>query len=141
MALFQRYYHRQLTFPSTYIFPYHPWVWHVVRIAVTISNSIPSLRVFTMWRVAGWQRSTRRPPRMRMQNRPPFIIDRSSPGGVSREVVFYKCSDIYTPHPKTSPDQAILNKYFPLKETPQRWGTRPCPSDPRFGVGGCFVVS
>ena len=55
--------------------------------------------------------------------RPPFIIDSSSTGGVSREGVFHKCSNIYTPHPKTAPDQRMLNRYFPSQETPQRFGT------------------
>ena len=58
-------------------------MWPLVRIAVTIGNSIPSLRIVAIWRVTGWHNSTRRPPRMRIQNRPPFIIDRSSPGGGS----------------------------------------------------------
>ena len=128
-------------FRRTYSFPYHPRVWLVVRIAVTIGNSIPRLRIFTIWRVAGWQRSMRRPPQMRMQNGPPIIMDRLSPGGVSREGVFQKCSNRYTPHPKTAPDQGMLNRYFPSRDTPQYWGARPCPSDPRLGGGGCCVVS
>ena len=41
---------------------------------------------------------------MRIQNRPRFIIDLYSPGGGLRGGVFHKCSDIYTPHPKTTPD-------------------------------------
>ena len=74
--------------------------------------------------VAGWKRSTRKPPWTRMQYGPPFIIDRLSPGGVLREGAFHKFFDIYTPHPKTAPDQGMLNRYFPLRETPQRLGTR-----------------
>ena len=31
-------------------FLYHPGVWPVVRIAVIIGNSFPSLRIFTIWR-------------------------------------------------------------------------------------------
>ena len=42
-------------FRRTYQFPYNPQVKPLVRIAVTIGNSIPSLRIFTIWRVAGWQ--------------------------------------------------------------------------------------
>ena len=121
-------------FRRTYWFPHHPQVWPVVRIAVTIGNSIPSLRIFTILQVAVWQRSMRRLPQMRMKNGPPFIIDNSSPGGVSREGVFHKCSDIYTPHPKTAPNQEMLNRYFPSRETLQRWGALPCPSDTKLGV-------
>ena len=102
-------------FHQTYWFPYHPRVWHVVRISVTVGNSIPILCIFTIWMVAGWQRYMRGPPRIRMQNRPPSIINHSSPGCVSREGVFHKCSVIYTPHPKTGPDQGMLNRYFPSR--------------------------
>ena len=91
--------------------------------------------------MAGWQRSLIRLPRIRIQNGPPFIKDRSSPGGGSREGVFHKCSDIYTSRPKTAPYQGIINRYLPSWETPQRWNVRPCPSDPRLWVGGCCVVS
>ena len=128
-------------FHQTYRFPYHPRVWPVVQIAVTIGNSIRSLRIFTIWRVSGWQRSMRKPPQMRIQNGPPFIIDCSSPGRVLREGVFHKFSDIYTPHPKTAPDMGMLNIYFLSRQTLQCWGVRPCPSDPRLGVGGCCVFS
>ena len=110
-------------------------MWPLVRIDVTIRNSIPILRIFTIWRVAGWQRSIMRPSEMRMQNGPPFIIDCLSLGGGSRGGVFNKCSDIYTPTPKTDPDQGMLNRYFPSRETPRRWHTRTCPIDPRLGVG------
>ena len=105
-------------FHQTYWFPYHQQVWPVIIISVTIGNSIPSLFIFTIWRVEGWQLYMRRPPWMRMQNVPPFIIDRSSPGGVLREGEFHKCSDIYTPHPKTAPDQGMLKWYFPSREIP-----------------------
>ena len=44
-------------FHRTYRFPYRPQVWPLVRIAVTIGNSIPSPRIFTIQKVAGWQRS------------------------------------------------------------------------------------
>ena len=47
----------------------------------------------------GWQRMTRRPPRTRMKNGPPFIIGRSSSGGGLRGGEFHKCSDIYTTPP------------------------------------------
>ena len=88
-------------FHQTYWFTYCPRVWPIVHIAVTIGNSISSLCVFTMWQVAGWQRSMRKPPHIRMQNGPPFTIDRSSPGGDLRGGVFHKCSNIYIPpHPK-----------------------------------------
>ena len=116
-------------------------MWPVVGIAVTIGNSIPSLRIFTIWRVSGWQRSMRRPPRTRMKNGPPFIIDRSSPGGISRVGVFHKFSNMYTPLPKTAPDQGILNIYFPSRETPKRWDVHPCLRDTLLGVGCCCVVS
>ena len=116
-------------------------MWPLVRISVTVGNSIPSHIIFTIWRVTGWQRSMRRPPRMRTQNGPPFIIDRSSPGGGSRGGVFHKCSNIYTPHPKTAPDQGILNIYFPSRETPRCWRERACLIDPRLGGGGWGVVS
>ena len=128
-------------FRLTYQFTYHPQVWPVVQIAVTIGNSIPGLHLFTIWRVAGWQRSMRRPPRMRMQNWPPFIIGFLSPGGVSIEGVFHKCSDINMPHPKTAPDQRMINRYFPSQETTQIWDMRPCPCDTQFGAGDCCFVS
>ena len=35
-------------------------MWPVVRIAVIIGNSNPSLCIFAIWRVARWQRSIRR---------------------------------------------------------------------------------
>ena len=38
-------------------------MWPVIRIAVIIGNPNPSLYIFSIWRVAGWQRSIRRPPR------------------------------------------------------------------------------
>ena len=87
-------------FHQTYQFPHHPRVWPLVQIAVTIKSSIPSLRIFTIWRVAGWQQPMRRPPLLRIQNGPPFIIDRLSPGGGSRGGVFHEFSNIYTPPPK-----------------------------------------
>ena len=62
-------------FHGIYQFPHLPRVWPLVRIAVTIGNSIPSLSIFTIWRVAGWQRSMRRPPWTTIQNGPPFIIE------------------------------------------------------------------
>ena len=40
-------------FHGTYRFTHCPRVGPLVRIAVTIGNSIPSLRIFTIWRVAG----------------------------------------------------------------------------------------
>ena len=55
---------------------------------------------------------------MRMKNRPPFIINRSFPGGGLQGGAFHKCSDIYTPHPKTAPYQGMLNRYFPSRERP-----------------------
>ena len=116
-------------------------MWQLIHISVTIGNSIPSLHIFTIWWVIGWQRSMRRPPWTRMKNGPPFIMNCSSPGGSSRE---RECSNnalIYTPHPKTAPDQKMLNRYFTSQETPQRWHARPWLSDPRLGGGGCCVVS
>ena len=125
-------------FHGIYRFPHCPWVWPLVRIAVTIGNWIPSLRIFTIWRLAGWQRYTRRPPQMRIQNGPPFIIYCSSSGGSLWGGVFHKCSDIYTPPPLT--DWSMLNRYFSSQETPQHWCARAFTSDPRWGgVGG--VVS
>ena len=96
-------------FRRTYRFPYRPHV----RIVFTIGNSVPSRRIFTIWHVAVWQRSMRRPLRVRMINRPPFVINRLSLGGGSRGGVFQKCSDIYTPPPQTAPYQGMLNGYFP----------------------------
>ena len=100
-------------FHRTYWFLYCPQVWPLVRIVVTIGNSIPSLSIFTIRQVAGWQRSTRKPPQLRMQNGPTFIINFSLLGGGSRGGVFHKCSDIYTLPPQTSPYQEMLNRYFP----------------------------
>ena len=37
-------------------------MWPVVQIIVVIGHSKPSLYIFAIWRVAGWQRSIRRPP-------------------------------------------------------------------------------
>ena len=48
-------------FHQTYWFYHHPQVWPLVWIAFTIVNSIPSLRIFTIWWVSVWQRSMRRP--------------------------------------------------------------------------------
>ena len=87
--------------------------------------------------MAGWQRSTRRPPQMRMQNRPPFIIDRLSPGVGSQGGVFHKCSNIYIYIP---PDWGMLNRYFSPQETPRSWRVRACPSYPQLGGGGYGVV-
>ena len=87
----------------TYQFTYRPRVWPLVRIAVTIGNSISRLCIFTILRVAGWQWSMRRPPQTRIQNGLPFIIDCSSSGGVSHGGVFHKCSDLYTPPPPKPP--------------------------------------
>ena len=128
-------------FHGIYQFPHRPRVWALIRIAVTIRNAIPSLRIFTIWRVVGWQRYMRRPPRMRMQNGPPLIIDWSSPGGGLRGGLFHKCSGIYTPPPKTAPYQGMLNRYVPSQETPWCWQTRACPIDPWLGGGGWGVVS
>ena len=97
----------------TYWFTYHPQVWPRVWIAVTIGNSILSLRIFTIWLVTGWKRYMSRLPWMRMKNGPPFIINCLSPGGGLRGGVFQKCSNIYTPHLKTSPYQGMLKRYFP----------------------------
>ena len=128
-------------FHQTYRIPYQPRVLPLVWIAVHIGNSIPSFCIFTFWRVAGWRRSMRRPPWMRMKNVPPIIIDCLFPGGGLRGGVFHKCSNIYVPHPKTAPDQGMLNRYFPSWETPQRWSTLPCPSYPRFLDRGCCIFS
>ena len=83
----------------------------------------------------------RRPPRMIMQNGPPFIIDSLSPGGVLQGGVFQKFSNIYTTHPKTAPYQGMLNRYFPSRETPRRWRALSYPSDLRLEGGGWDVVS
>ena len=84
-------------FHGIFRFPHRPRVWPLVWIAVTIRNSIPHLRIFTIRKVVGWQRSMMRPPQMRMQNGPPFIINCSSSRSSSGGVVFHKCSDIYKP--------------------------------------------
>ena len=86
-------------FHGIFRFPHCPRVWALVQIAVTIGNSIPSLFIFTICWVAGWQRSMWKPPQIIMQNGPPFIIDRSSPGGGSWGGVFQKFSIIYIPPP------------------------------------------
>ena len=135
-------------FDQTYRFPYLPRVWPLVQIAVTIGNSIPSLRIFAILRVAGWQGDRvagcqlfmRRPPWMRIQNGPPFIIDLLYLGGGSRGGVFHKCSNKYTPPPKTAPDQGIQNRYFPHRSR-RDVGARSCPSDPWLRGGGWGVVS
>ena len=127
-------------FHQTFRVPHRPRVWPLVWIAVTNGNSIPSLRIFTIWQVAGFQRSMRRPPRIIMQNGPPFIIDTSSPGCGSWGGVFHKCSDIYKPPTKIASYQGMLNRYFPSQETPRCWRARSCPSDTRLGGGGWGVV-
>ena len=86
-----------------YWFPHFPQVWPLLWISVTVGNSIPSLRIFTIWRVEGWQRSMWKPPQMSIQNGPLFIIYSSSPRGGSRWGVFHKCSDINTPPPPHPP--------------------------------------
>ena len=112
-------------FHGIYWFPHCPQVWPLVRIAVTVGNSIPILIFFTIWHVSGWQRSMRRPPQMIIQNGPPFIIVRLSPGGGLGGGVFQKWYDIYTPpSPQTSPDQGMLNIYFPSRYTPRQWRVR-----------------
>ena len=50
----------------------------------------PDPYFFTIWHVSGWQRSMRRPPQMIIQNGPPFIIVRLSPGGGLGGGVFQK---------------------------------------------------
>ena len=42
--------------------PYHPSVWPIVQITVIIGHSNPSLCIFAIWQVTGWQWSIRRPP-------------------------------------------------------------------------------
>ena len=42
---------------------YHQRGWPVVQISVIIGSSNPSLCIFSIWWVAGWHRSIRRPPR------------------------------------------------------------------------------
>ena len=101
-------------FHQAYWFPYRPRVWPLILIAVTIGNSIPSFYIFTIWRVAGLKWSMRRPPQIIMQNGPPFIINRSSPGGVSRRGVFHKCFDIYTPPPQNRPRSGSAKQILPL---------------------------
>ena len=124
MDFFQRYHCWRLTFPSNLSVYLSPT-------SVTCRSDFchhrkfnPKPCILTIWRVAGCQWFMRTPPQMRMQYGPPLIIDNSSPGGVSQEGVFHKCSDIYTPNPKTSPDQGMLNRYLPSRETPQSLGTR-----------------
>ena len=102
----------------TYQLTYLPRVWPLVRIAVIISNSIPSLRILTIWRVAGW------PPQMKMKNGPSFVFNRLSPGGKSQGGFFQKCCDIHTPPPKHTPDCGMINRYFPSQETARLWHTR-----------------
>ena len=122
-------------FHRIYQIPFHQRVWPLVQITVTIGNSIPSLCIFTIWRVAGWQRSIRRHTWIRIQNGPPLIINRSSPGGGLRGGVFQKCSDIYTLHPIIAPDQGMRNRYFLLRETPRRWRARMHEWFPFWGWG------
>ena len=130
-------------FHGIYRFSYRPWVWSLVQIAVTIGNSIPSLCIFTIWPVVVWQRSMRRPPRMRTKNGPPFIIDRSSPGGGSRGGVFHRCSDIYTPPPQNlhrpgnskqilplTGDAVALARVHMPEGSPMGW---------RWGLGCCLL--
>ena len=114
-------------------------MWPLVQIAITIGNSIPILHIFIFWQVAGWQCSMKRPPIIIMQNIPPLIIDRSSPGGGSREGggVFHKNSNIYRPHPNTAPDQGTMKRYVPSRETPRRWRTH-MPKWSTIGRWGLF---
>ena len=55
----------------------------------------------------------RRPPQMRIQYRPSLIINHSSPGGVLREGVFHKCSNIYAP-PENCPRSGDAKHILPL---------------------------
>ena len=141
MALFHRYYRRRLTFTSNLSISLSPKSVPTRLDRCYHRQFNPKPYIFTIFQVAGWQRSMRRPSLTRMQNGPLFIINRSSPGGGSQEGVLHKCFKIYTPHPKTAPDQGMINRYSPSWETPQRWRARPCPSDPRLGGGGFCVVS
>ena len=112
-------------FRGFYRFPHCPRIWPLVRIPV-IKQFNPKALYFrhpAVYKV-GWQRSMMRPPRTRMKNGPPFIINRLSPWGSSRGGVFLKCSNIYTPHPKTDPYQGMLKIYLPSRETPHILGTR-----------------
>ena len=121
-------------FHRTYWFPYHPWVWPLVRIAVPVGNSIPSLGLFTVY---GWQGGSSTwgglPEWECKTDHHSLLI--ACPHGAARERECSTNDPIYTTHPKTAPYQNMLNRYFPSQETPQRWHARPCPRDPRLGVG------
>ena len=62
IGFFHRYLRWRLTFHWGFLLSYHQWVWPVVQIAVIVGNSNPSLFIFSIWQVAGWQRSIRMPP-------------------------------------------------------------------------------
>ena len=114
MDLFHLYHPRQLSFPSNLLIPYCLRVRPLVWIDVTIGNSIPSVCIFTIWRVAGWKRSMRRPPQIIMQNGPPFIIARSSEGGGLQGGVFNKFSNIYSPPTQKRPSSGDDKHILPL---------------------------
>ena len=122
-------------FHRNYQFPYHPRVWPLVWIAITIGNSIPSLRIFTIWRVKGWQRSMRRPPWMRMKNGPPFIIDtlvsrgRHARGGVP-QIIWY----IYAP-PQNRPKSGDAKHILPLTGDAAALAGAHARVIPNWGVG------
>ena len=141
MDFFHRYHHRQLTFPSILSISLSP-----MSVTTRLDccyhrqlNPKPSyFHHFVDGRVAVLHEEA---SLNEIQNGPPLIIDHPSPGGGSREGVLHKCSDIYTPHPKTAPDQGVIIIYSPSRETPQCWCARSFLSDPRLGGGGCCVAS
>ena len=77
---------------------------------------------------------------IRMQNRQPLIIDRSSPGGGSRGVVLHKWSNIYAP-PQNRPISGDSKHMLTLKGDTATLARAPMPKWSLIGGGGvCCAV-
>ena len=117
-----------------YWFPHLPQVSPLVHIAVPIGNSIPSLRIFTMWRVAGVAADNKEASPN--ENEKLTAIHRRSlvpRGRLARGGIPQMLQYIYAPSP---PDRGMLNRYLPSQYMPQRLRVCARPSNPWWGRGG-----
>ena len=107
-------------FHQTYQFPYHPRVWPVVRIAVTIRNLIP---IHFLYHLVGDMLSAVQEKDFPNKNAKRTTIHHRSlvPWGVSREGVFHKCFDLPMSHPKNTSDQGMLTYNFPRGRRHSVW--------------------
>ena len=140
-GLFHRYHRRQLTFPSNLLISLSPtsvtcrsdrYYHQKSNPKTSYFHHLTGVRVSEVHEEASPNDNANEPSINHWSLVPRGRLTR---GSVS-QLLWY----IYA-HPKTAPDQGMLNRYIPSRETPQRWGALPCPSDPQLGVGVCCVVS